>query len=77
MVFLEEYFNQSGFQYLFSNHQALINYLDRFLPQDKEPHEGRKKAIQNATRLNLNAIIKCKFSGAQSIDVDDDDETDV
>ena len=63
--------------YLFSNHQALINYLHRFLPQDKEPPESRNKAIVNAKTLNLKSIIKCKFSSAHNIDMCDNDETDV
>ena len=73
----EQYFNESEFHYLFSNHQALTNYLNRFLPQVKEPPEGRKKAMVNATRLNLNSIIKCKFSSAHNIDMSDNNETDV
>ena len=73
----ERYFNESGFHYLFSNHQALRNYLHRFLPQDKEPPEGRNKAIVNAKTLNLKSIIKCKFSGAHNIDMCVNDKTDV
>ena len=33
------YFNESGFHYLFSNHQALRNYLNRFLPLKAETRQ--------------------------------------
>ena len=71
----EEYFYQSGFQYLISIPQALSRYLQKFTPM--KMNELQKEQIRNGKLLDLQKIETCSYASADGIEIMNRKMTDI